>query len=205
MTYKPHLGNLLGEYVRKKYGEMETLTACCFNSPRLEEGICILTPCTTCAGRYLKDNPGCSSAYILSELAENTDFPFPDYGGARMSIQDTCSARTSPDYLDTIRKFLARMNITLVEPEKTGAKAKCCGQVFYGKTDTAKVESLMKARADEMPCEDVVVYCASCIMSMTVGGKKPRYILDLLFGEPTSMEGENAVSWNTRLAACRKG
>lgn len=38
-----------------------------------------------------------------------------------------------------------------------------------------------------MPCEEVVVYCASCITSMSVGGKRPRYLLDLLFGEDTDL------------------
>ena len=62
----------------------------------------------------------------------------------------------------------------------------------------------MKMRADEMPCEDVVVYCASCIMSMTVGGKRPRYIIDLLFGEPTDMKTSGADEWNGKLRRFRQ-
>ena len=55
-----------------------------------------------------------------------------------------------------------------------------------------------------MPVEDVVVYCASCIMSMTVGGKKPRYLLDLLFGEPTKMADAGIEPWNGKLQAFRR-
>lgn len=36
-----------------------------------------------------------------------------------------------------------------------------------------------------MPAEDVVVYCVSCCKAMHIGGKTPRYLLDLLLGEPT--------------------
>jgi hypothetical protein len=48
-----------------------------------------------------------------------------------------------------------------------------------------QVKEKMKERAGEMPREDVVVYCVSCIKSMHIGGKRPRYIVDLLFGEDT--------------------
>ena len=40
-----------------------------------------------------------------------------------------------------------------------------------------------------MPCQDVVVYCVSCMKSMAVGGKTPHYLVDLLFDEP-SLPGE---------------
>ena len=202
MSYKPHLAEKLKEIITKEYGEMETLLTCCFNKPKLSKDTCIITPCVTCAERYSKDSE-CSTLFFLTKLAESKDFPFPDYGGISMSIQDTCSARKNPEVLFTIRRLLERMNINLIEPEHTGEKARCCGQIFYGKLETSKVEAQMKKRADEMPCNDVVVYCASCIMSMIVGGKRPRYILDLLFNEPTDMTGIGADKWNKALCEFR--
>lgn len=41
-------------------------------------------------------------------------------------------------------------------------------------------------------------------MSMTVGGKKPRYLLDLLFGEPTKMADADIEPWNGKLLAFRR-
>ena len=199
MAYKPHLAEKLKAVITRMYGPMDDLLTCCFNLPALEADTCIVTPCATCAERYTKNYPDATSTFFLKDLAESDDFPFPDYGGMPMSIQDTCSAKAHPDFLEAIRRLLERMNIRLVEPEKSGRRAKCCGQVFYGKVPVEKVEAQMKARAGEMPCEDVVVYCASCIMSMTVGGKRPRYIIDLLFGEPTDMAGEGPDSWNKKL------
>lgn len=203
VSYKPHLAEKLKEYVVKKYGEMDTLLTCCFDVPEKAAGSCIITPCATCVEQYAKV-ADCTTVLFLKDLVESEDFPFPDYGGIRMSIQDTCAARKQPETLTVLRRLLERMNIELVEPEHTGSRARCCGQVFYGKLEISKVEAMMKKRADEMPCEDVVVYCASCIMSMTVGGKKPRYILDLLFGEPTDMTGTGVESWNGRLRNFRK-
>ncbi len=202
MAYKPHLAERLKEIIEKKYGKMETILTCCFDKPSLPADTCVITPCATCAEMYAKMED-CTSVCFLNDLAEDADFPFPDYGGMEMSIQDTCSARKQPEVLEAVRKILQRMNITLVEPQFTGRCARCCGQVFYGKMDEAKVEANMKKRADEMPCQDVVVYCSSCIMSMTVGGRHPRFILDLIFGEPTDMEKITPTKWNNCLAAFR--
>ncbi len=204
MSYKPQLSYKLEEFAFRHFGPIETVLTCCFDSPQLDEADCLLTPCETCAQTYQKRYPEKKIINLLQAIAESAVFVFPDYGGASMSIQDTCAARTNPEMLAAVRILLEKMNIRLVEPAHTGAKAKCCGQLLYGKTDIVKVENFMKKRADEMPCEDVVVYCASCIMSMTVGGKRPRYILDLLYGEETDMTGEGVCSWNEKLLQFRK-
>ena len=146
MCYKPHLAEKLKEIVESLYGPMDTLLPCCFNSPDLAEDTCVITPCATCAERYAKQREDISSLFFLAKLAESEDFPFPDYGGVSMSIQDTCSARKQPEVLEAIRRLLERMNIRLVEPAKSGTLTKCCGQVFYGKVETAKVEFQMKKR-----------------------------------------------------------
>ena len=36
-----------------------------------------------------------------------------------------------------------------------------------------------------MPCDDVVVYCIGCVRSMTVGGKRPLYMPDLVLARQT--------------------
>lgn len=202
MSYKPLLAKRLKDVIEKKYGSMGTILTCCFDTPALPPDTCVISPCPTCVERYSKYDD-CTALCFLNDLASDETFPFPDYGGAEMSIQDTCAARKQPDVLQAVRRLLQRMNIRLVEPQFTGSRARCCGQVYYGKLSEEKVETNMKKRADEMPCQDVVVYCSSCIMSMTVGGRRPRFILDLLFGEQTDMSGITAVRWNNTLAEFR--
>lgn len=199
MLYKPQLAEKLKQYIEAEYGAMETLLTCCFKQQALKPETCIITPCSTCDKRYKSLYKDCSTVYFLDVLAHSDSFPFPDYGGVEMSIQDTCSGRTDEKYLHAIRLLLERMNIRLVEAERSGKRGKCCGQVFYGKLPVEKVEEKMRERAQEMPCEDVVVYCSSCIQSMSVGGKRPRFIIDLLFGEPTEVEQPDIVLWNKRL------
>jgi hypothetical protein len=57
----------------------------------------------------------------------------------------------------------------------------------------------MTKRASEMPVEDVVVYCVSCIKSIYIGGKKPRYLIDLLFGEETEPHTYEPEAWHAEL------
>ena len=204
MIYKPHLAEKLKTVIEGIYGPMDTLLSCCFNLPELEEGTCIITPCTTCNNRYRTLYKDCTSSYFLATLAESETFPFPDYHGISMSIQDTCSGRTDELYLNAIRKLLKRMNINIVEAEKSGKRGKCCGSVLYGKSPIEKVEAYMKKRAQEMPEEDVVVYCASCIQGISLGNKRARFIIDLLFDEPTSADPSGIVSWHNRLGEFQK-
>ena len=204
MCYKPTLSDRLKNTVNNYYGETTDLLTCCFRVAISDlDEVCIITPCTTCHQNYQKKFPKAKLVWFLEELAESETFDFPDYGGAEMSVQDTCSARSDERYLQTIRRLLERMNIRLVEPKATGKKAKCCGQILYEKVPLAKVEDYMKKRAGEMPVTDVVVYCASCIQAMSVGGRRPRYILDLLFNEPTVVVGHGVADWNDSLRLFR--
>jgi hypothetical protein len=77
------------------------------------------------------------------------------------------------------------MNIVPVEPAATRTRSNCCGDSFYGTLPVEQIKQKMRERANEMPREDVVVYCVSCIKSMFIGDKRPRYIVDLLFREDT--------------------
>ena len=77
------------------------------------------------------------------------------------------------------------MNIVAVEPAATRTQSNCCGDSFYDALPVEQLKEKMRERANEMACEEVVVYCVSCIKSMHIGEKRPRYVVDLLFGEDT--------------------
>ena len=99
----------------------------------------------------------------------------------------------------TIRTLLKKMNITLIEPEKTGTKSTCCGDSFWDVLPLEKVKIQMKKKASEMPVDDVVVYCVSCSKSVYIGGKKPHYMIDLLFNEETIPKTYEPDEWHKKL------
>ena len=94
-----------------------------------------------------------------------------------------------------------RMNIVVVEPAATRERSTCCGDTFYGELATEDVLERMRARASTMPVDDVIVYCVSCAKSMFNGGRRPRYMLDLVFGEETVRGTCDPDAWHSELDA----
>ena len=109
----------------------------------------------------------------------------PIYDGLTVSVHDSCSFRRKPQVHAAVRNILRKMHIEIVESEFSGTKSICCGDNFYSHLPNERVAELQKKRAAQMPCENVVVYCIGCVRSMSVGGKQPLYLPDLVFGHCT--------------------
>jgi len=84
-------------------------------------------------------------------------------------------------------------------PARTRTHGFCCGDGCYGEIPTEDVMKLMVKRASEMPAEDVVVYCVSCAKAMFIGGKRPCYLVDLLFGEETVPGTLDPDAWHKEI------
>jgi len=172
---------------------------CCQHDPGFKESTKVINTCAGCDKRYRELYEATSAISLWEVLAQSPSFPFPDYEGVEMAIHDACPTRTEERVHAAIRQLLKRMNIKVIEPRRTRTKAVCCGDSFYGVLPVDKVKVQMEKRAEEMPCDDVVVYCVSCIKAMHIGGKKPRYIVDLLFGEDTEIGTFEPDEWHAEL------
>jgi Fe-S oxidoreductase len=140
-----------------------------------------------------------STVSLWEVLADGDTFDFPDYHGTEMTIHDACPTRGEDRVHVAVRELLERMNIVVIEPKATRAGAVCCGDSFFGELPDDGVRQMMKRRADSMPRADVVVYCVSCIKAMHIGGKRPRYLVDLLFGEDTTPGTFEPRAWHAQL------
>lgn len=199
MIYKPGLAEKVLDFLNKDLGEIPVHLICCRYVPNLKRGTQVINTCAGCDKRYRELYDGISTISLWEILATSKTFPFPDYNGMKMSIHDACPTRTEERVHTAIRKLLERMNIRVIEPENTGIKATCCGDSTYGTLPVELVKEQMKKRSNEMPCEKVVVYCVSCIKAMYIGGKKPRYIVDLLFDEDTQIGTFEPDAWHDEL------
>jgi len=199
MIYKPELAKKLLEYLNQDSNDIPEHLICCRHNPDLESGTQVINTCAGCDRRYRELYEGISTVSLWEVLAGSKAFPFPDYKGMEMSIHDACPTRTEERVHRAVRKLLERMNIKIIEPKNTRAKAVCCGDSFYGILPVGQVKEQMKKRSNEMPCENVAVYCVSCIKAMHIGGKIPRYIVDLLFGEDTGIGTFEPDTWHGEL------
>jgi Fe-S oxidoreductase len=201
MLTKPEQSQRMLAFLNQGGATIPEHLTCCHHDPALPAGTRIINVCAGCDKRYRELYPGISTISLWEVLAAHPTFPFPDYGGVSMAILDACPTRTETRVHDAIRALLARMNIKVVEPANTRTRGTCCGDSFYGKLPVEDVKNLMRKRAGEMPCEDVVVYCVSCVKSMHIGGRTPRYIVDLLLGETTTAGDSDPDVWHAQIEA----
>jgi hypothetical protein len=199
IIYKPHLVKKLHKIINENLGNMDILDICCRNKPLLKDNTEVINVCPGCDRRYRENYTNSSTISIWEVLAESDFFPFPDYKGRKMSIIDACPTRNQERVHKAIRTLLKKMNIELIEPEKTGTKSTCCGDSFWGVLPLEQIKEKMLARTAEMPQEDVVVYCVSCSKSVFIGGKTPHYMVDLLFSEETIPKTYEPAEWHKEI------
>lgn len=200
MLYKPHLAEKAKQTSETILGvDLPDYHVCCRHKTDLCGDTALVTICTSCSIRYQQQNEDFTLLSFWQLLAETDGFSFPDYSGMKMSVQDPCMVRGDARVHKAIRSLLAKMNIEIVEAEKTLADSVCCGDSYYGSLAVEEIKQEMKKRADQMPCEDVAVYCVACLKAMHLGGRKPRYLLDLIFNEDTDPQDYEPDLWHARL------
>lgn len=200
--YKPQLVVKLQNALKKEPGfeDAPVYEFCCRNAPKtLPSQTCVINVCSGCDRRYRSLYKGIRTKSFWEILAESKIFPFPNYGGAQISLHDACPTRTQDRVTTAVRTLLGKMNLHLIEPADTKEKASCCGDSFHNHLPAAEVIERMKKRAAAMPCDEVAVYCISCIKSIHNGGKNPRYMADLLFTEETVAGETDPDRWHEQL------
>ncbi len=181
--------------------EMERLDICCRNHPDLAPGTAVINVCAGCDRRYREKYTDSATVSFWEIIDQDSFWKFPDYKRKPMSVHDPCPVRTEARVHNAVRSLLKKMNIKIVEAEKIKNKSICCGDSAWGRLPADRVKEKMKNRADQMPETDVVVYCISCIKSMHIGGKIPRHLVDLLFGDATRIGTYEPDAWHAELEA----
>jgi hypothetical protein len=183
--YKPEseqkILNMLGKY----FGLVQLHKICCHHNPQLPHGATIINNCAGCDRRFRSLYEGIQTISLWEVLDSIENLPLPDHTGLTVSVHDSCSYRAKPQVHAAVRSILLKMNIEIIESEYSGTRSICCGDNFYPQLSIEKVTDLQRKRAAQMPCQDVVVYCVSCIKSMAIGCKTPHHMVDLVLNEKT--------------------
>lgn len=197
--YKPEVEIKILKFLNENYGEVALHKICCRHDPKLEAGSLIINVCAGCDRRFRNLYQGISTISLWEVLDELESFQYPDYKGLKLSVHDACPVREKPQVHKAVRNLLKKMNIEVVETKFSGINSICCGDDLYPKLPVETVHKKMKERADSMPCDEVCVYCVSCIKSMYIGGKTPRHLMDLIMGEITEPQIYDTVQWHQQL------
>lgn len=190
--YKPESVGKILDILNKYFGPVKIHSICCQHEPQLPYGSTIINNCAGCDRRFRSLYDGIQTISLWEVLDSIENLPLPDHTGLTVSVQDPCSYRPKPQVHAAVRSILKKMNIIIMDSQYSGTKSICCGDNFYPQLSIEKVTELQKKRANQMPCQEVVVYCVSCIKSMAIGGKTPYHMLDLVLNEDTE-PGETRI------------
>ena len=196
LIYKPELAKKTLEYLNSGSEKIEMLTTCCKNVHEIKPGTEVINICPGCDRRYSTLYEGVTTISFWEYIAFSDGFQYPDYKGEQMSIHDACPTRKKKPVQMAIRTVLQNMNIDVIESEFAMEKSICCGDSYFEISSVEETKEQMRKRAGQMPCDDVVVHCVSCIKSLYIGRKQPRFLLDLLFGEETTIGTYEPKSWH---------
>ena len=205
--YKPESVKFILKFLNKNYGESEIKLheICCHYNPKLEAESLIINVCAGCDRRFRSLYEGITTISVWEVIDGLEDkFKYPNHSGLKISVHDACPIREKTQVHKAVRSLLEKMNIEIIEPELYGSNSVCCGDSFYPNLPIEEIHQKMRERAESMPCEDVCVYCVSCVKSMYIGGKKPRYLIDLLMNETTDQQVYDTVKWHQQLEEYRE-
>ena len=183
--YKPEAVDEILRLLNRRFLPTSLHTTCCRHEPNLPKGSTIINNCAGCDRRFRSLYEGIRTVSVWEVLDNIPALPLPTYDGLQLSVHDSCSFRKKPQVHAAVRSLLDKMHIEVVESPYSGTKSVCCGDNFYSHISIDEVTAFQKKRAAQMPCQDVAVYCVSCIKSMHIGGKTPHHMMDLVLGEPT--------------------
>lgn len=180
-----------------------TIAGCCRPTQKLlKEGDLVLNNCTSCALITEEASPQADVTSLYEYLLGDESFPWPDYHGEAITVQDCWRAREHASEQHAIRECLRRMNMVPVELEENFEKTTFDGLFLlrpiapgnlqiapktYGPMQdivTPLPPEEQKARMEEWvkqyKTDRTVVYCNSCLQGVRLGGADGVHVLELM-------------------------
>lgn len=152
----------------------------------------------------IDENTDAQIQSLWQVIDQDPDFPFPDYHGEEMTIQDCWIAFEKRPIQDAVRSLMRKMNIDAVELEENYEKTKFCGVNLLSPCTESNAQLVHKRYVEQFPhmftpmepdeqiahfhehCEQVetdkvVCYCKFCTDGINMGGKQGLHLIELLF------------------------
>lgn len=166
---------------------------------------CMVSVCHNCSAIFQEQHPD-TEVISLWEYILNyaDDFPYPDFGGMEMSVQDCWRQYDRPAEQSAVRRLLCKMNITPVELEENHARTRYCGVStlrpaprrnlalapnrfvanaagFFEPHSPDQHHAYMQEHCKKIKTEAVVTYCHYCAQGFQLVGQPHYHLCELLF------------------------
>ncbi len=181
-----------------------TVTGCCRPTQKLlQEGDTAIALCQTCMAITREASPQARVTSLFEYVLTLPDFPWPDYGGEEITVQDCFRARHDRPLQMAVRECLRRMNMVPVELEENCEKTRFDGAwlmnpvadrnlaiapVYFNeiKENWARPlpeeeqVRLLTAHAAQYRTDRVLAYCNACLSGIKKGGAEGVHLAQLL-------------------------
>lgn len=198
----PEGSKRIKDFLKERYGMK--ISGCCRPGHKsLTDEDTAVTICQSCSAIIRENVPESKEISLWEILDKDKDFPWPDFKGEKITIQDCWRARDKKSLHDAVRSIMKKMNIEIVELEENYEKSEFCGVFRYNPMREGNVKIAPKYFIDEMEgklefhteeeqqklmeehsklytTERIVCYCNSCLRGVTQGGANGVHLIDLI-------------------------
>lgn len=172
-----------------------------------DEDTTMVSVCHNCMAVFQETFPNIKVLSLYEFILEYVpEFPYPDYGGVRMTLQDCWRQYDNEAEQAAVREMLRRMHIEVVELQKNHADTTFCGvstlrpapprnlvmaphrfvdqaQGFFAPHTPEEQKAYMKEYCKQITTDAVVAYCHYCTQGFNLAEQKNYHLAELLFAK----------------------
>ncbi len=201
---RPETSKRIKEYMAQQ-PDVKVAGCCRPTQKTLTADDTVLSICLTCSAITREVSPQSKEMSLWEYLVQQDRFPWPDYHGEKMVIQDCWRARNKPAMQQAVRACMEKMNIVPVELEENFEKTQFDGvwrfnpvveknmkiaPQYFIRVQNEGLELIPKEEqaarmqewAKQYGTKRVVTYCTACLKGVLLGGAEGVHLLDLLMG-----------------------
>lgn len=179
-------------------GQMPAAGCCRFDKKDYAPGTTAVYFCQAC--REVLE-PKMDTENLFVYLDRDDSFPWPDYSGLTVNIQDCWRDREHPEIFDAVRSVLRKMGVNVIEMEENREKSVFCGNLHFEPKKPENIAlmakypgmpvyempeevqaALMREQVEKYTCPLVVTYCNRCTTGVKTGGGEAVHLLELAMG-----------------------
>ncbi len=189
-------------YIEKRFG-VGPAGCCRPGHKQLGPDDTAVVVCNNCAA-IIEENTPARIEFLWQVIDSDPEFPFPDLGGERMTVQDCWIAFEKRPVQDAVRSLMRKMNIEIAELAENHEKTKFCGVNLLRPCTESNAALVHRRYVEQFPhmftpmpeeeqrehfrrhcaqieTDKVVCYCKYCTDAVNMGGKQGIHLLELLF------------------------
>lgn len=173
-----------------------------------DKDVAMVSICQNCTSVFQESQPDITVLSLWEYILDHVpDFPYPDYGGMKVTLQDCWRQHDNEAQQAAVRALLHKMNIEYVELAENHAATTYCGVTtlrptpkrnlvmapkryvenargFFEPHTPEEQQAYMEKHCKQITTEAVVAYCHYCTQGFNLVEQKNYHIAELLFGKP---------------------